>query len=173
MYSSSIVFIAVCLFLKRKTPGFRSRYLYWFSLIKECSYRLRFIIVIFTFFFAGNLANEIANDLWGPVIITCVDGWHSPSIGRQGACSHHGGVKPNPRSGWIFLISLVSALATYLFLRYFAPRSSSSENNSDSSGKYRHAYVINQKAIKPTISEAERKRRRYFASKKRSKKKSR
>jgi hypothetical protein len=24
---------------------------------------------------------------------TCVDGWKSPSIGRQGACSHHGGVK--------------------------------------------------------------------------------
>jgi len=23
---------------------------------------------------------------------TCRDGWKSPSIGRQGACSHHGGV---------------------------------------------------------------------------------
>jgi hypothetical protein len=23
---------------------------------------------------------------------TCADGWNSPSIGRQGACSHHGGV---------------------------------------------------------------------------------
>ncbi len=23
----------------------------------------------------------------------CNDGWHSPSIGRQGACSHHGGVE--------------------------------------------------------------------------------
>ena len=23
---------------------------------------------------------------------TCADGWKSPSIGRQGACSHHGGV---------------------------------------------------------------------------------
>ena len=22
----------------------------------------------------------------------CADGWNSPSIGRQGACSHHGGV---------------------------------------------------------------------------------
>ncbi|MFF2411841.1 hypothetical protein [Streptomyces sp. NPDC058092] len=22
----------------------------------------------------------------------CQDGWHSPSIGQQGACSHHGGV---------------------------------------------------------------------------------
>lgn len=24
---------------------------------------------------------------------TCSDGWRSPSIGRMGACSHHGGVK--------------------------------------------------------------------------------
>jgi hypothetical protein len=24
--------------------------------------------------------------------LSCRDGWHSPSIGRQGACSHHGGV---------------------------------------------------------------------------------
>ncbi|WP_405986931.1 DUF3761 domain-containing protein [Streptomyces sp. NBC_00872] len=24
----------------------------------------------------------------------CADGWLSPSIGRQGACSHHGGVAP-------------------------------------------------------------------------------
>ena len=26
---------------------------------------------------------------------TCNDGWKSPSIGRQGACSHHGGVDYN------------------------------------------------------------------------------
>lgn len=24
----------------------------------------------------------------------CADGWHSPSIGGTGACSHHGGVVP-------------------------------------------------------------------------------
>jgi hypothetical protein len=24
--------------------------------------------------------------------VTCADGWSSPSIGRRGACSHHGGV---------------------------------------------------------------------------------
>lgn len=28
---------------------------------------------------------------WTPV---CRDGWHSPSIGKSGACSHHGGVAP-------------------------------------------------------------------------------
>ncbi|MEK6678006.1 MAG: hypothetical protein AABY39_01185, partial [Nitrospirota bacterium] len=27
--------------------------------------------------------------------IRCADGWASPSIGRQGACSRHGGVKGN------------------------------------------------------------------------------
>jgi hypothetical protein len=30
------------------------------------------------------------NLLLGPA--TCNDGWHSSSIGKQGACSHHGGV---------------------------------------------------------------------------------
>lgn len=27
--------------------------------------------------------------------VRCADGWASPSIGRQGACSHHGGVEGN------------------------------------------------------------------------------
>ena len=37
--------------------------------------------------------------------VTCRDGWHSPAIGKRGACSHHGGVD---RSGGslIFLVSL-------------------------------------------------------------------
>jgi hypothetical protein len=30
----------------------------------------------------------------------CGDGWRSPSIGRQGACSHHGGV----HQPWGFLL---------------------------------------------------------------------
>ncbi|TVZ90452.1 DUF3761 domain-containing protein [Streptomyces sp. BK340] len=30
--------------------------------------------------------------LWQPYEATCRDGWGSPSIGRSGACSHHGGV---------------------------------------------------------------------------------
>ena len=29
-----------------------------------------------------------------PAPAHCADGWSSPSIGRQGACSHHGGVVP-------------------------------------------------------------------------------
>lgn len=29
---------------------------------------------------------------WTLVDVTCADGWRSPSIGEQGACSHHGGV---------------------------------------------------------------------------------
>jgi len=32
------------------------------------------------------------NGLRMVVHTTCGDGWHSPSIGRRGACSHHGGV---------------------------------------------------------------------------------
>jgi hypothetical protein len=38
----------------------------------------------------------------GPV--TCSDGWHSPSIGRQGACSWHGCVDTTPQ----ILVGVVS-----------------------------------------------------------------
>lgn len=30
----------------------------------------------------------------------CADGWHSPSIGKQGACSHHGGVGYGDPTPW-------------------------------------------------------------------------
>ena len=29
---------------------------------------------------------------WYPTGMSCADGWKSPSIGRRGACSYHGGV---------------------------------------------------------------------------------
>jgi hypothetical protein len=35
--------------------------------------------------------------------VRCADGWRSPSIGRQGACSHHGGVRGNG----IYVISIL------------------------------------------------------------------
>jgi len=40
----------------------------------------------------------------GPPV--CSDGWHSSSIGRSGACSHHGGV----RHGWGGVVALMLAL---------------------------------------------------------------
>ena len=39
--------------------------------------------------------------LIGPV--KCSDGWDSPSIGKQGACSHHGGVNRLPQTIVLFL----------------------------------------------------------------------
>jgi hypothetical protein len=33
---------------------------------------------------------------WTYLGYTCSDGWHSPSIGKRGACSHHGGVSDTP-----------------------------------------------------------------------------
>jgi hypothetical protein len=43
---------------------------------------------------------------------TCYDGWHSPSIGRMGACSHHGGV--NRHNGLMLLVVGVSLGAGFL-----------------------------------------------------------
>ena len=44
--------------------------------------------------------------------VTCRDGWASQSIGRQGACSHHGGVKDN---GWFVLLSLAISIGSGVF----------------------------------------------------------
>lgn len=170
MHSSSVVFVVVCFLMKSRLPGCRLKFSKYFARIKAYFYKFRFIFAAFIFFFTGYLASAIANDIWGPVIITCVDGWHSPSIGRQGACSHHGGVKPDPRSGWLFLISLVSALATYVFLKSLAPTPIFSEENLDNSSSSHNRYAINKKLAPSNLSEAERKRRRYFASKRRRKK---
>lgn len=44
----------------------------------------------------------------------CNDGWNSPSIGRQGACSHHGGVKDYEALGmFIFFMSTGAGIFTY------------------------------------------------------------
>ena len=49
----------------------------------------------------------------GPV--TCRDGWRSPSIGKQGACSHHGGVDRST-GHLIFLVSLGIGLTAARFI---------------------------------------------------------
>src|SRR5260370_22332807 len=48
--------------------------------------------------------------LFGPT--TCNDGWHSPSIGKQGACSWHGGVNNTPQF-LSFLASVFVGLVVY------------------------------------------------------------
>ena len=53
----------------------------------------------------------------------CRDGWESPSIGRQGACSHHGGVERH--EGFVFLAiatSFCAGLITTLRLTAWAER---------------------------------------------------
>lgn len=41
----------------------------------------------------------------------CEDGWKSSSIGRQGACSHHGGVDRN--EGWLILAAAVASVVGF------------------------------------------------------------
>lgn len=60
---------------------------------------------------------SLGSSLVGP--IRCEDGWHSPSIGRQGACSHHGGVDDSAQKlvGLVSTaISVVSGLFVYGWL---------------------------------------------------------
>lgn len=51
------------------------------------------------------------------VEVLCRDDWKSPSIGAQGACSWHGGIKSNPTSWRFWAVSLPGAFAAIaLFL---------------------------------------------------------
>jgi|WetSurMetagenome_2_1015567.scaffolds.fasta_scaffold76319_1 hypothetical protein len=65
------------------------------------------IIVFFIIFFIGRA-------IIGPT--RCSDGWNSPSIGRQGACSHHDGVNYFPSIVVTFL-SLGAGTCSYVFLK--------------------------------------------------------
>jgi hypothetical protein len=60
--------------------------------------------------------------LAGP--LTCSDGWHSPSIGRQGACSWHGGVDYTPRF-FAFLVSVFVGLFAFFVSAWLAHKLSS------------------------------------------------
>jgi hypothetical protein len=50
------------------------------------------------------IANIVLGGFGGSSV--CKDGWASPSIGKRGACSHHGGVGGQKNGGWIFLLSV-------------------------------------------------------------------
>ena len=52
--------------------------------------------------------------LSGPT--TCNDGWHSPSIGKQGACSWHGGVNNTPDLVALCL-SVILGFIVYVWLK--------------------------------------------------------
>lgn len=63
---------------------------------------MRLVISIFAGIVAIYAMGQITSKVFGPA--RCRDGWDSPSIGRQGACSHHGGVN---RSGENFAMLLM------------------------------------------------------------------
>ena len=52
---------------------------------------------------------------------TCADGWHSPSIGRRGACSHHGGIGINGGAVLATIVSGAVGFSTYVFLLPIPP----------------------------------------------------
>jgi len=71
-------------------------------------YKYRYHATIFTFLALLILGNI----LFG--YTGCRDGWSSPSIGTQGACSHHGGVTSN--FGLIFIIVGAISFRLYSFV---------------------------------------------------------
>ena len=59
----------------------------------------------------------------------CEDGWRSASIGKQGACSYHGGVNDTPRT-IVGVFSAVSGLLGGLFIYSLLERKQHKEEES-------------------------------------------
>ena len=69
-------------------------------------------IAIVAFFILQNLLTILFEQTFGPV--KCSDGYASPSIGRSGACSSHGGVDKS-RDALIAVLSLAGAGAIFIW----------------------------------------------------------
>lgn len=57
----------------------------------------------------GFISFVVISGMEGP--LQCRDGWYSSSIGKQGACSHHGGVRRSSALMWSLLIAIGSGIA--------------------------------------------------------------
>ena len=69
-------------------------------------------IAIVSFFIVQSLLTILFDEMLGPV--KCNDGYASPSIGRSGACSSHGGVDRS-RDALIALLSVAGAGAIFIW----------------------------------------------------------
>jgi hypothetical protein len=82
--------------------------------------RIRIITPFRVGLLAFLLSLFVMSGLVGPA--TCVDGWHSPSIGRPGACSWHGGVDRSSGDavliGSVFLGVVCAAATGYLSFKW-------------------------------------------------------
>jgi hypothetical protein len=69
-------------------------------------------IAVAAFFILQSLLTIFLDQILGPV--KCSDGYASPSIGRSGACSSHGGVDKS-RDALIAVLSLAGAGAIFIW----------------------------------------------------------
>lgn len=71
----------------------------------------------------------------------CHDGWRSRSIGRQGACSHHGGVRDYSELYILsFMLSVFVGGYVFTYLEGFNSKPKSSKNN-------QHRYLNNKPLV--------------------------
>lgn len=105
------------------------------------------------------LSSVFIGQLMGPV--TCRDGWHSASIGRQGACSHHGGVdhSKNWLNFWLSLaLSLAAAIGCHrlqncaAIVRY---RRKKSQGTRPTSSQYRVIIALSDDPKREIVEEVE------------------
>jgi len=89
---------------------------------------------------------------------TCADGWNSPSIGRQGACSHHGGVRSY---GELYLLALGGSLFAGLYVSGYSSNKHPSALPSSQNTWTDPKLGSDKKLIEQAISEKKRIEFRY------------
>lgn len=88
----------------------------------------------------------IGNQIIGPT--RCSDGWASPSIGKQGACSHHGGVNRSPRNG-VLILSILGGFLAAAFIGSSQSNKSGQIGREDKALSRRGNKVQNQSSSSP------------------------
>jgi hypothetical protein len=79
----------------------------------------------------------------------CESGWKSPSIGKRGACSHHGGVD-HTLPNLAFFISVSAAIGTTIVSRKLGNKVNVRENANREDAEQRRAHNFDYRVIENT-----------------------
>jgi hypothetical protein len=105
--------------------------------------------------------SALVSAVFGPE--TCRDGWHSPSIGLSGACSHHGGVASR---GPLYILLFAAAVGvgfwTYSQLEKWRRRRDKPQLRRMSAPPLELCQICRTQMVLKTVAEGPRKGREYW-----------
>lgn len=103
--------------------------------------------------------SSLGNDFVGPP--RCRDGWYSQSIGRQGACSWHGGVNSTPQE-IVFFVSLALSTSGGILLYRFLKKGVHTSHYDSSKAEDEISVLTLQRRLRISSDKANRIRTRIL-----------